>query len=220
MANLSAQPPKAFYGRRKGRALKQNATELINDLLPLYHYDGNKLNQYQQHVLEIGFGHGEHIYHCAKANPNCYFLGCEAFANGVGKLLAMLNNTPLANLQIYHGDAIDILNELPINQWQEVFLLYPDPWPKTRHHKRRFINQQHVKTLYQLLQNNGRLTMASDHEDYVNWIIFHMQQFQYLRWCAISADDWRNPPNNWVTTHYEQKAKKHHRKCYYLQYQK
>ena len=217
---MSLQDRKAFYGRRQGRVLKQNATRLMVDLLPQYQFDGNQLNQYQQHILEIGFGHGEHIYQCAKDKPDCYFLGCEAFNNGVSKLLAMLHDNPLPNLQIYHGDAIEILKELPKNIWQEIFLLYPDPWPKTRHHKRRFVNQPHLKILYQLLHENGRLTMASDHEDYVNWIIFQIQQFHYFRWLAKDASDWRNPPRDWVTTHYEQKAKKHQRNCYYLQYSK
>ena len=223
---IKAPADKAFFGRKQGRRIGQQAQDLYHRLLPNYLCDINNLPS-DNIILEIGFGHGEHLYHRAMRyhdtmnlihSPEHIFVGCEVYKNGVTHLLSLLNEKPLSNLMIYHGDALNILQALSENSCQQIYILYPDPWPKKRHHKRRLLNQKTLSLLHHILSPKGQLTIASDHHDYINWILYEIHHYKNFNFKIDSAHDWRYPSQDWIATHYEQKAKSYNQRCYYMNF--
>jgi tRNA (guanine-N7-)-methyltransferase len=166
--------------------------------------------------LEIGFGGGEHVAHQAGLNPDVSLLAAEPFLNGVAKLLAHIDKRQLGNVRVHHGDARPLLENLPAGSFERIYLLYPDPWPKERQKKRRFVNPENLSHFARVLAPHGVLLFASDIPDYVAWTRSH----------AASAADFREegdqnqPFENWTRTRYEAKAIRENRSPAYLTFRK
>jgi tRNA (guanine-N7-)-methyltransferase len=172
----------------------------------------------QRFALEVGFGGGEHLAEQARRHPDAGFIGCEPFENGVAKLLTQVQASRLRNVRVVPDDARDILVRLPDASLSFVFVLFPDPWPKLRHHKRRFIQTRTLDQIHRLLKPGGELRIATDHTDYGQWALMHLMRDNRFEWSATRAADWRVRPEDWVATRYEQKALKAGRSCIYLRF--
>jgi tRNA (guanine-N7-)-methyltransferase len=166
--------------------------------------------------LEIGFGGGEHLAHQASLHPEIDFIGAEPFINGVAKLLAFIEAKGLGNIRIHDGDVRYLLEALPAACLDRIYLLYPDPWPKVRHHKRRLVNSEALAQFHRILRPEGRFIFASDIPDYVDWTLQHVAQ--HGGWDSISDSD--AAPEDWVETRYEAKAIKAGRKPRYLAFRR
>ena len=205
-----------FYGRRKAKPLKSLQAAALENTLPALRITldepaPNDLKTLFPHepseaVLEIGFGGGEHLVHRAKLHPEIGFIGCEPFINGMAKAANKINEFDLKNVRLYDEDATDLLNWLPDASLSRIDLLYPDPWPKKRHWKRRFLNADNVVRFARVLKQGGQFRFASDIESYVNWGLRHVLDHGGFNWMAQKASDWHDPWPEWISTRYEQKA--------------
>ena len=219
------------YGRRKGKALRGSQKTYMASLQK-YQPVGielaenpsrKKINLFTNSNpvwLEIGFGSGEHLFHQAIENPEINIVGCEPYINGVATLLGKLQKNNLKNVLIYPGDVRDLMDVLPNSIFEKVFLLYPDPWPKTKHHKRRFVSPEFLDPLIPLIKENGNIHIATDIGDYVRQALLNLISYETLDWVADSPNDWREPWKGWWSTRYEQKAIAAGRRSYYLIFKK
>ena len=160
------------------------------------------------------------MFHQAIENPEINIVGCEPYINGVATLLGKLQKNNLKNVLIYPGDVRDLMDVLPNSIFEKVFLLYPDPWPKTKHHKRRFVSPEFLDPLIPLIKENGNIHIATDIGDYVRQALLNLISYETLDWVAESPNDWREPWKGWWSTRYEQKAIAAGRRSYYLIFQK
>jgi tRNA (guanine-N7-)-methyltransferase len=213
-----AAPRFQFYGRRKGKALRRHHLALTEGLLPGLRIEcAAPLNGTgAARWLEIGFGGGEHLAHQAALHPDVTLLGAEAFVNGVAKLLAEVERRALGNVRIHDGDARDLLRALPDQCLERIYLLYPDPWPKARHNKRRFVNAENLSQMARVLKPGGLFLFASDIPDYVDWTLVHVAEASVFRLLSNVAD----PFENWVETRYEAKARREGRTSRYLSFRR
>ena len=214
----------SFFGRRKGQKLSPSRQALFDGLLPKLKVDpesdkpetvsewaaGKTIN------LEIGFGGGEHLIHQARTHAEACFIGVEPFVNSLGKALKSIDELGLENIRLYDDDAIRLLDWLPDNSISRIDLLYPDPWPKKRHWKRRFVNQENLSRFSRILKPGGLFRFASDIDTYVNWTLCHCHLHPSFQWTACQADDWRKPWEGWSSTRYEAKALREGRTPCYL----
>ncbi len=214
----------SFFGRRKGQKLSPARQALFDNLLPqlrinpetqkpeiLSNWVGDR-----QIALEIGFGGGEHLIHEASENPQIAFIGVEPFINSMGKALNAIDDLGLENIRLYDQDATPLLDWLPDNCLSRIDLLYPDPWPKKRHWKRRFVSQSNLVRFSRVLKQGGIFRFASDIESYVNWTLNHCDLHPSFQWTACQADDWRRSWSGWPSTRYEAKALREGRTPCYL----
>ena len=231
MADMnSSAGERAFFGRRKGRPLRQHQTQLLTTLLPRLALDLTAPPPRELRApfapadgavrLEIGFGGGEHLLAQAEANPDTGFIGCEAFVNGVAKLLAGIEARGIANVRLHFGDVSELLQWLPDGSIARVDLLYPDPWPKRRHWKRRFVQDASVAALARILQAGGEFRFASDIADYAAWTLIRLLRSPDFVWTAERADDWRKPWPGYAGTRYETKALQQGRTPCYLAFRR
>ena len=172
----------------------------------------------QAYWLEIGFGGGEHLAAQAERHPECGLIGCEVFTNGVAKALVHIDVQKLENIRLYTEDVRSLLERLPNYSLHRVFILFPDPWPKKRHYKRRLINADLLKELHRVLVSGGALRIATDHRDYLTWILAHMVKTPLFKWAAGRSEDWKKAPADHITTRYEAKAIRQGRIPTYLDY--
>ncbi|WP_181707954.1 tRNA (guanine(46)-N(7))-methyltransferase TrmB [Chthonobacter rhizosphaerae] len=206
----------AFFGRRKGKALRAGQAERLRQLLPrlavpLHEPAPTDLGALFRHApteirLEIGFGGGEHLAHRAAERPDVGFIGVEPFVNGMVKALGLIEERGLANVRLSDRDAIAVLDWLPSASLQRIVLLYPDPWPKKRHWKRRFVGPDTLARFARVLRPGGEFHFASDIESYVDWTLFETRRVPGFRWTATRPQDWRQPWTGWPGTRYEAKA--------------
>ncbi len=166
--------------------------------------------------VESGFGGGEHLIAQAQADPDTGFIGIEPFVNGMAKALAAIDERGLSNIRLHHGDATEILGWLPEKSVARFDLLYPDPWPKRRHWKRRFVQDDSVAKIARLIEAGGEFRFASDIPHYVEWTLLRVLRSGLFDWTAERADDWRNPWPGFVRTRYEAKAVREGRTPCYL----
>jgi tRNA (guanine-N7-)-methyltransferase len=212
------QEPRAFFGRRKGHPLRPHHATLYEQLLPKLALDLSKpapadlCTLFDVPVaevrLEIGFGGGEHLIAQAQANPRTGFIGIEPFVNGMAKALAAIEQHALHNIRLSIGDATHILEWLPAGALARVDLLYPDPWPKRRHWKRRFVQDHSLTQLARLLEEGGEFRFATDIADYAAWTLARVLRSPDFLWTAERADDWCKPWPDFSGTRYEVKAKR------------
>jgi tRNA (guanine-N7-)-methyltransferase len=214
----SLRPEFQFYGRRKGKPLRRHHTSLMDALLPSISIDlKNPLDATRGKCwLEIGFGGGEHLAHQAALHPDVTVIGAEAFLNGVAKALAHVEEKQLGNVRLHYGDARALLNALPDGSMERIYLLYPDPWPKERQKRRRFVNAENLAQFHRLLSPDGQFRFASDIADYVDWTREHVATHGGFNMQSDSAE----PFENWVTTRFEAKAQKAGRASRYLTFHK
>lgn len=219
-----------FYGRRKAKTLKNEQAEALAQLLPELRIDLERpaprhLQELFPHkpeniVLEIGFGGGEHLIHRAQLHPEIGFIGCEPFINGMAKASQAIKTTGLTNIRLFDEDATQLLDWLPAESLSRIDLLYPDPWPKKRHWKRRFLNGENVKRFHKVLLPGGEFRFASDIEHYVNWGLRHIFDHGGFNWTANMASDWHNSWPEWISTRYEKKAIREGRTPCYMIFEK
>jgi tRNA (guanine-N7-)-methyltransferase len=170
--------------------------------------------------LEIGFGGGEHLVHQASSNPDKGIIGCEPYINGVAMLLGKIRSAKVNNIIVHPGDARDMMDILPKETISRAFLLYPDPWPKTRHHRRRFVTPEHLEPLAACLKSGAIFRVATDIEDYVRQTLEEVHLNGNFEWLAESASDWKQPWDDWISTRYELKALRENRTPHYLTFRK
>jgi tRNA (guanine-N7-)-methyltransferase len=216
----------ALFGRRKGKPLRAGQAARFETLLPRLKVDLSKPApaglaglfpvKPDGFRLEIGFGGGEHLLGEAEKNPNIGFFGVEPFLNGMAKALAGIEERGLANIRLFDGDAAFLLDWLPAGSIRRVDLLYPDPWPKKRQWKRRFVSDENLKRIVRVLEPGGEFRFASDIDTYVAWTLIHARRRPELAWTAQRADDWRQPWEGWPGTRYEAKAVREGRPPAYL----
>jgi tRNA (guanine-N7-)-methyltransferase len=215
------------FGRRKARKLRDQSQRAYTDLLPLVKIDQpNKPfeTDFPEIWLEIGFGGGEHMLEQLTQNPSVAMIGCEPFMNGVAKFLAHLSPEDYHRTRIWHEDGRYLLESIPNSYFQRTFILFPDPWPKTRHHQRRLITKEFMAKLWPTLKDGALLHVASDDASYVAHIQDALYGYPNLILCEgpISADPitWSDRPEGWPETRYEQKALTSGKKCAYMLFQK
>jgi len=217
LSDSGASEPIRFYGRRKGKPLKAGRRSLLDTLLPKLAIpapaSGSTLDpttlfpaRPRAVWLEIGFGGGEHLAAQAGAHSDVGFIGSEVFLNGVAGLLKHVDAGGLNNVRIFHQDVRHLLPTLPDASLERIFLLFPDPWPKARHAKRRFVSPTMLDELGRLLVDGGELRVASDHPIYVRWALMHGAAHPLFQWTAQDPDDWRVRPADGFPTRYEEKA--------------
>jgi tRNA (guanine-N7-)-methyltransferase len=215
-----------LYGRRRGRPLRTGQRGLIDDLLPrvsLELPDGGTLDPAalfdtppNDIWVEIGFGGGEHLAAQAAAHPDVGMLGCEVFENGIVKLLTEMQRLTLTNIRLLSDDARLLLAALPAESVGRAFILFPDPWPKMRHHKRRIVSTETLDTLGRLMKDGAELRIATDDLGYLEWMLGVVTVHPDFAWLAETAADWRIRPEDWPPTRYEAKAIAAGRKPYFL----
>jgi tRNA (guanine-N7-)-methyltransferase len=217
---------RGFFGRRKGHRLRPPQARLIETLLPVLALDLTRPAPRALRALfpvpvddvrlEIGFGGAEHLIAAAAANPACGFIGCEPFVNGMAKALAAIAERKLQNIRLHHGDAVAVIDWLPAQSIAGLDLLYPDPWPKRRHWKRRFVQDQRILELARILCVDAVFRFATDSGDYAAWTLIRFLRSREFEWTAECADDWRRPWPGFVRTRYEAKAVREGRAPCYL----
>ncbi len=225
---MTAERNHVIYGRRRGRRLRPGRERLLHDLLPEVVVPSDMLSTPESWFdepihdlwLEIGFGAGEHLAAQAAARPEVGFIGCEPFRNGVAGLLALIESEGLRNIRIYPDDARALIKALPERSVGRAFALFPDPWPKTRHHRRRIIAAETLCELSRILKPGGELRLASDDMGYVRWMLSHTLKHGGFEWLARSPDDWRRRPPEWTPTRYEAKALGRGVDCVYLRFRR
>jgi tRNA (guanine-N7-)-methyltransferase len=207
-----------LYGRRKGHALRRHHLDLMAHLLPGLRVDlaDPLAGTGQRRWLEIGFGGGEHLAHQAELHPDVLILGAEPFVNGVAKLLVLIEDKNLRNVRIHDSDARDLLDVLPEASFERVYLLYPDPWPKARHNKRRFVSAENLAHFHRILKLDGLFLFASDIGDYVSWTREYVAAHGGFR----EEGDSDRPHENWLQTRYEAKARREGRGSAYLTFRR
>jgi len=213
MTDHAERHRRMLYGRRKGPKLSAHQQRLLDLLLPQFELkleagrDSHSCfpSAVDDVWLEVGFGGGEHLFWQAQHNPNVGLIGAEPYVNGVVKLLSKLEAAPSSNIRVYMGDARDIIEALPDASLGRVFILFPDPWPKARHHKRRFIQMEMLDQLARAMKPRAELRFASDDADYVEWTLERLMAHLAFEWAAGRASDWRTRPTDWPPTRYEAK---------------
>jgi tRNA (guanine-N7-)-methyltransferase len=227
------QPPDRdlrSYGRRRGRALSARQKELWHRVLPqialpndvgaLCQPTGLFASPVKQVWLEIGFGGGEHLIWQATHNPHVGLIGCEPFEDGVVKVLNAVDTDRLANIKVHADDGRPLLRMLPEASIDRVFILFPDPWPKKRHHKRRLVSEDTAAALARILRTGGELRVGTDIGAYACAILQAVLHNQRFAWMAAAPEDWRNRPPDWPPTRYEEKALREGRRCYYFRFRR
>jgi tRNA (guanine-N7-)-methyltransferase len=208
--------PRAHFGRRSGKRLHSGQDRLFREALPglSIALDEAALDpralfpDAQRLELEIGTGGGEHLARIAADNPTTGYIGSEVFSGGVAKLLEAIVAQQLTNVRIFNDDAIKLLLKLPDACLDAAYLLYPDPWPKSRHHKRRFVSPTTLSELARVLKPGAVFRFATDIEDYANWALAHIVRAPGFRFAPLRPGSWHNPYPGWQPTRYEQKARR------------
>ncbi len=229
----SGAPWRNFYGRFKGKGLRNSQEEALDaDLAGLspgkvtWEENPNRDNIDLEALfgdrdvwLEVGFGGGEHMVHQAANNPDVGIIGCEPYINGVAMLLQKIRKANVENVAVHPGDARDMFDVLPDESISKAFLLYPDPWPKKRHHRRRFVTPEHLEPLNRVLKKGAIFRVATDIPDYVRQTLEEVPPAGF-KWLAEGPEDWRDAWDDWISTRYEQKAFREGRTPHYLTFEK
>ncbi|MCI2395316.1 tRNA (guanine(46)-N(7))-methyltransferase TrmB [Aliiroseovarius sediminis] len=229
----SGAPWRNFYGRLKGKGLRDSQREYLDkdlaalspgavdwnenpDRLPL---DLNALFGGKPVWLETGFGGGEHMVHQAATNPDVGIIGCEPYINGVAMLLGKIRKAGCENIAVHPGDVRDLFDVLPEHSIEKAFLLYPDPWPKKRHHRRRFVTPEYLEPFHRVLKPGAEFRVATDIPDYVRQTLEEVPRAGF-EWLGERPADWRDSWDDWISTRYEQKALRETRTPHYLTFRR
>ena len=201
------------FGRVQGRRLRKEQIHLIENVLPkvAVSHDVEEIKfsfdqSVQKLCLEVGFGGGEHLAQYAKENPDTGCIGCEPFINGVSRLLKYIDEDNIPNVRVFHGDARLMLAKTPDSTFDKIFLLFPDPWPKSRHHKKRIVNDKMLLEFARVLKKGGVLEIATDHVEYADWIAEHLERCEKLAETDVTKDSRKTAPTDWIRTRYQEKG--------------
>jgi tRNA (guanine-N7-)-methyltransferase len=227
---VAARPRGALFGRRKGHKLRAHQADLIERLLPRLSLDiagpstpdlADLFDPRADEIrLEIGFGGGEHLIAEACAFANVAFIGCEPYVNGMAKILTQIEARNIGNVRLFAGDATELLAWLPPHSLSRIDLIHPDPWPKRRHWKRRFVRDATVSAMARVLKPDGEFRFVSDIDDYCAWTLAHLARSPDFVWTAERADDWRLPWADYTMTRYGRKAEREGRHAAYLRFRR
>jgi len=217
-----------LYGRSSGHKLRKSQQELIERLLPQIEVPGDGeitatrlFGEDRPLHFEIGFGSGEHLADRADMLPDHGFIGAEPFVNGVATALGHIRDKHLANVRLWRGDALEVLQRIPDGSLSFLYLLHPDPWPKSRHAKRRMVSDRPVELFAAKLKRNGEFRLATDDSTYLNWSLMIMQRHMAeFEWLAERPRDFLEPSGGWIETRYGAKARHQGRRPYYLRYRR
>ncbi len=212
--NVSGEP-RAFFGRRSGKRLHRGQETLYREVLPRLSITLGEgpldldavFPDKQRRVLEIGYGGGEHLIRLAALSPDTGFIGCEVFSGGVAKLVQAIDAEGFGNVRLFTDDALKLIVKLEAASLDAAYLLYPDPWPKTRHHKRRFVSPLTLSELARVLKPGAPFHFATDIEDYANWTLAQVLRVLGLSFAPERPGIWHEPYPGWVPTRYEDKAR-------------
>jgi tRNA (guanine-N7-)-methyltransferase len=220
----------SFFGRRKGHKLRIHQADLIANLLPHLALDigtpapdslcdlfGDGIEDVR---LEIGFGGGEHLIAEAQAFPAIGFIGCEPYVNGMAKILTQIEAVNVKNIRLYAGDAAELVAWAPPRSMARIDLIHPDPWPKRRHWKRRFVQDATVNAMARILKPQAEFRFVSDIDDYCAWTLAHLLRSPDFLWLAERAADWHLPWPGYTMTRYGRKAEREGRKAAYLRFRR
>jgi tRNA (guanine-N7-)-methyltransferase len=220
---------RTLHGRRRGKKLRAGQQSLLDTLLPRLAValpvepvvtPDNEVAESTAKIdlkrlfgretagdvwLEVGFGAGEHLVWQAEHHPDVGLIGCEPYINGVAKCLAQIERAGVGNVRLFADDARFVMAALPPQSLSRVFVLFPDPWPKTRHHKRRFVQRANLDVLARLMKPGAELRLATDDPSYLPWMVEHAGTHPAFEWLAERPADWRTRPEDWPPTRYEQK---------------
>ncbi len=220
----------AFFGRRKGKPLRDQQAARLENLMPVLAVDlsapaPQDIKSLFPHPvstvrLEIGFGGGEHLVHRASQAHDTGFIGVEPFVNSMAKLLSRVEELGLTNIRTHDDDATQLLDWLPDASIDQIDLLYPDPWPKRKHWKRRFVSQVNLERFHRVLKPGGLFCFASDIDTYIDWTLIHCRDHGGFDWTARNASDWTTPFAGWPGTRYEAKARREGRGSAYLTFKR
>ena len=227
----SAHAHGSFFGRRKGHKLRNHQADLIDNLLPHLALDigggpapSHLTELFEGEIgdvrLEIGFGGGEHLIAEAQAFPKIGFIGCEPYVNGMAKILTQIEALNIGNIRLYAGDAAELLAWAPPQSMARIDLIHPDPWPKRRHWKRRFVQDATVAAMARIIKSGGEFRFVSDIDDYCAWTLWHLLRSADFHWMAERADDWRLPWDGYTMTRYGLKAEREGRVANYLRFER
>jgi tRNA (guanine-N7-)-methyltransferase len=233
MSQPTARPHRNFYGRRRGKHLRESQEAYLQEDLDALSpgpvdWEANPgrrplnldaLFGGREIWLEVGFGGGEHMVHQAALNPGAGIIGSEPYINGVAMLLGKIRKAGVPNLRVHPGDVRDLFDVLPGASVAKAFLLYPDPWPKKRHHRRRFVTPEHLDPLARVLKPGAEFRVATDIPDYVRQTLEEVPRAGF-DWLAEGPEDWRQPWGDWISTRYEQKALREGRVPHYLTFRR
>jgi tRNA (guanine-N7-)-methyltransferase len=210
-------PRRLLYGRRRGRPLRPGRQALVDGLLrflAIYLSESGEFDPRAMFAdpprsvwLEIGFGGGEHLAAQAERHPDIGFIGCEVFENGIAKLLGEVERRHLVNIRLFIDDARLLIEALPEASVERVFILFPDPWPKERHHKRRIVSRDTLDGLARIMSDGAELRLATDDPDYFSWMLECVTGHPDFAWLVRRRGDWRERPPGWPPTRYEEKAR-------------
>ncbi|WGS20677.1 MULTISPECIES: tRNA (guanosine(46)-N7)-methyltransferase TrmB [unclassified Bradyrhizobium] len=220
----------SFFGRRKGHKLRAHQADLIDHLLPHLALDigapapASLTELFDDGLesvrLEIGFGGGEHLVAEAQAFPKMGFIGCEPYVNGMAKILTQIEAHNIGNVRLFAGDAAELLAWAPARSLSRIDLIHPDPWPKRRHWKRRFVQDATVAAMARILTPGGEFRFVSDIDDYCAWTLAHLMRSPDFAWLAERAIDWQQPWPDYTMTRYGAKAEREGRKAAYLRFRR
>jgi tRNA (guanine-N7-)-methyltransferase len=223
----------SFFGRRKGHKLRAHQADLIEHLLPRLALDigGPRPSDLADLAglfdppaaatrLEIGFGGGEHLTAEARAFPDTGFIGCEPYVNGMAKILTQIEAYNIGNIRLFAGDAAELLAWAPPRSLARIDLIHPDPWPKRRHWKRRFVQDATVAAMARVLKPDGEFRFVSDIDDYCAWTLAHLLRSPDFVWTAERAADWKLPWPDYTMTRYGAKAEREGRRAAYLRFRR
>lgn len=216
------------FARRIGKSLSFYQKDIISNYLPQVNnatplvITNDKVflkeTNIKKIIIEIGFGNGLHLAQRALNHPEILFIGCEPYLNGVASLLKEIKSSNIPNIYIWNNDANILLNMIPDNFLNEVHILFPDPWPKKKHQKRRIINQTSLKLISQKLKNNGELIIATDHAEYAKYILLNLISSNNFNTNATDVLQWQKFPDDWIKTKYQLKAEEDGLKCFYFNF--
>ena len=220
----------SFFGRRKGHKLRIHQADLIAHLLPQLALDigspapADLSELFDDGIetirLEIGFGGGEHLIAEAQAFPDIGFIGCEPYVNGMAKILTQIEAAEIRNIRLYAGDAAELVAGAPPQSMARIDLIHPDPWPKRRHWKRRFVQDATVAAMARILKPQGEFRFVSDIDDYCAWTLAHLLRSPDFFWTAERTTDWHLPWTGYTMTRYGRKAEREGRKAAYLRFRR
>lgn len=218
-SSLADIPARKFYGRSKGRPLGALRSEVLDTLLPVLTVRPDGLDTIdpatlfpaplKQYWYEIGFGSGEHLSAVMRRHPDYGFIGAEPYINGMSAFLKDIQDEPKDNIRVLMDDAMLLARSFKTQTLDGIYILNPDPWPKKRHNKRRIVSTENLDVFARILKPGGQLILSTDVADLAEWMLTYTYNHPAFEWQAESANDWKNPPKDWVTTKYEVKQANH-----------
>ena len=206
------------FGRINGRSCGKKVIYALDKLLPKYLFDPEEIDINACNYLEIGFGYGESLAKRALIDKNTNYIGCETYSKGVVNLIDLMEKESIKNIEIFNGDARILLENIPDHSIDKIFILYPDPWPKKRHNKRRIINEKFLELIHKKLKKYGILFFATDVTDYADWVIEKVRNSNLFIADFSSLSEVKTEPQWWVKTKYQEKAIKELRDSYFIEF--